>query len=128
MRVGIRTDRLGLLLLILGICIIGISTTRLSRDGLLYTPVNQQQFNLHMRQTIRASSDNDNQQFVCNSQGSPDILPEGNIIRRSLHGVIIGTMKGGTQALHKTLYTSHDRLLTASKANGGFDEKCRRFT
>jgi len=112
-----RTDRLGALLLILGICFIAISTGRLSRDGLLSTPANQQ-FNLHMRQTIRASSDNDNQQFVCNSQGSPDLLPEGNIIRRSLHGVIIGTMKGGTQALHKTLYNSHPRILTASKSNG----------
>ena len=111
-----RTDRLGLLLLILGIYIIAISTSRLSRDGLISTPANQQ-FNLHMRQTIIASSE-DNQQFVCDSQGSPDVLPEGDVIRRSLHGVIIGTMKGGTQALHKTLYNSHPRILTASKANG----------
>ena len=37
-------------------------------------------------------------EYTCDAQSSPAMLPQGDVIRRSLHAVIIGTMKGG---IHK---------------------------
>lgn len=56
-------------------------------------------------------------QFICNTQNASDFLPLTDMIRRSLHGVIIGTMKGGTQALHKMLLT-HPNILTSGTGHG----------
>ena len=55
--------------------------------------------------------------FVCNEEGAPDVLPSDDLVRRSLHGVIIGTQKGGTQALHNILLT-HPEILTSSTGHG----------
>eukprot|EP00804_Cyclotella_cryptica_P030130 CCRYP_009541-RA/>CCRYP_009541-RA protein AED:0.26 eAED:0.26 QI:0/-1/0/1/-1/1/1/0/418 len=55
--------------------------------------------------------------FVCDGEHTPDYLPPNHVVRRSLHGVIIGTMKGGTQALHKILLT-HPKILSSSTGHG----------
>ncbi|KAL7553986.1 hypothetical protein ACHAWF_017355 [Thalassiosira exigua] len=57
-------------------------------------------------------------EYTCDAQNSPDFLPESDLIRRSLHSVIIGAMKGGTQALHKLLTEGHPRILTSSTGRG----------
>ena len=57
-------------------------------------------------------------EYTCDAQNSPAMLPQGDVIRRSLHAVIIGTMKGGTQALHSTLTKYHPQILSTGKMNG----------
>ncbi|KAL7537987.1 hypothetical protein ACHAXR_011164 [Thalassiosira sp. AJA248-18] len=59
-----------------------------------------------------------NLEFICDAQNSDDFLPDGDIIKRALHSVIIGAMKGGTQALHKILTSGHPRILTSGKGHG----------
>ncbi|KAL3772897.1 hypothetical protein ACHAWO_009650 [Cyclotella atomus] len=55
--------------------------------------------------------------FTCDTEGAPDFLPKNHITRRSLHAAIIGTQKGGTQALHTILLT-HPNILTSSTGHG----------
>ena len=57
-------------------------------------------------------------EYTCDAQNSPAMLPQGDVIRRSLHAVIIGTMKGGTQALHSTLTKYHPQILSTGKMHG----------
>ena len=58
-----------------------------------------------------------NNPYTCQSEGAPAFLPSQDIVRRSLHGVIIGTQKGGTQALHTILLT-HPKILTSGTGHG----------
>ena len=58
-----------------------------------------------------------NNPFTCLTEGAPAYLPAHHVIRRSLHGVIIGTQKGGTQALHTILLT-HPKILTSGTGHG----------
>lgn len=67
------------------------------------------------------------QPYTCLSEGAPDILPPTHVLRRSLHGVIIGTQKGGTQALHNILLT-HPKILTSSTGHGELHFFNRMYT
>ncbi|KAL7485038.1 hypothetical protein ACHAW6_010624 [Cyclotella cf. meneghiniana] len=58
-----------------------------------------------------------NTSFTCDSENTTDFLPPNHVVRRSLHGVIIGAMKGGTQALHNILLT-HPKILSSSTGHG----------
>ena len=68
-------------------------------------------------ETANESSEQQISPYECNTENAPDFLPENDTIRRSLHGVIIGTQKGGTQALHTILLT-HPKILTSSTGHG----------
>lgn len=57
------------------------------------------------------------QEYTCDTQNGPDFLPDDDVIKRSLHGVVIGAMKSGTQALHQIIL-AHPRTLTAGKGHG----------
>ena len=57
------------------------------------------------------------EQWTCDTQDEPDLLPEGDVTRRGLHAVIIGTQKGGTQALLKAILT-HERMMNAGREHG----------
>ena len=59
----------------------------------------------------------DQGEWTCDAQGAPDFLPDRDFTRRALHAVIIGAMKGGTQALMETIL-SHRRMLPAGKGHG----------
>ncbi|KAL3793866.1 hypothetical protein HJC23_002113 [Cyclotella cryptica] len=58
-----------------------------------------------------------NQEYTCDAQDAAEYLPETDLIRRSLHGIIIGSMKGGTQALHTNLLT-HPKILSSGMHHG----------
>ncbi|KAL3810839.1 hypothetical protein ACHAXA_007494 [Cyclostephanos tholiformis] len=59
----------------------------------------------------------DQEDWTCDAQNEPDLLPEGDITRRAFHAVIIGAMKGGTQALMKAIL-SHKRMMNAGMLHG----------
>ena len=59
----------------------------------------------------------DQGEWTCDAQDAPDFLPERDFARRALHAVIIGTMKGGTQALMETIL-SHRTMLPSGKGHG----------
>ena len=59
----------------------------------------------------------DQGEWTCDTQDAPDFLPERDFTRRALHAVIIGAMKGGTQALMETIL-SHRKMLPAGKGHG----------
>ena len=80
-----------------------------------YYDVLQRQNNSNLKQQKKKKFD---LEYKCDAQSSPAMLPQGNVIRRSLHAVIIGTMKGGTQALHATLTKYHPKILSTGKMHG----------
>ena len=113
-----------ILLLSLGVYVIAISgiVTQLSKGSTIpSTTTTQRTLDLPWRRDAEVKNSvtegASNQEYTCDAQNSPDFLPGGNLITRSLHGVIIGAMKSGTQALHKILLT-HPRVLTAGKGHG----------
>ncbi|KAL3772939.1 hypothetical protein ACHAW5_009630 [Stephanodiscus triporus] len=59
----------------------------------------------------------DQEEWECDAQNRPDFLPREDVTRRALHAVIIGAMKGGTQALMATIL-SHRRMLPAGREHG----------
>jgi hypothetical protein len=59
----------------------------------------------------------DQEEWECDTQNRPDFLPREDVTRRALHAVIIGVMKGGTQALMETIL-SHRRMLPAGRGHG----------
>mmetsp|Transcript_10866 Transcript_10866/g.22992 ORF Transcript_10866/g.22992 Transcript_10866/m.22992 type:complete len:421 (-) Transcript_10866:24-1286(-) len=64
------------------------------------------------KQTIKATI------YSCNTQNATDDLPGYHYLtKRALHGVIIGAMKGGTQALHKILL-GHPKVLSTGMKHG----------
>jgi len=129
-----KVNRLIILLLSLGVYVIltaGI-LTRWSNEGSSVPSAIQKTLDLSIKSVnIESTGDgsddeeedyhdeknDESTQYVCDAQNSPD-FPDG-VIKRSLHAVIIGAMKGGTQALHKILM-SHPRILSSSKIHGEF--------
>mmetsp|Transcript_43353 Transcript_43353/g.77928 ORF Transcript_43353/g.77928 Transcript_43353/m.77928 type:complete len:462 (-) Transcript_43353:12-1397(-) len=115
-------SRLLILLLSLGIYVVTTSgiVTQLSK-GSAIPSTTQRTLDLQWRREAEVKNSvtegASNQEYTCDAQNSPDFLPGGNLITRSLHGVIIGAMKSGTQALHTILLT-HPRVLTTGKGHG----------
>ena len=101
----------------------GLTATHTDTEHLVDRPMLR-----HAQHSINSSNATDpNQEYICDPQNSPDFLPDGNIIKRSLHAAIIGTMKGGTQALHILLKTD-DRILSCAKSHGECPTNHDRFT
>lgn len=92
--------------------------TRMSKEGSFISYATQQMMDLPMMHgKVEVNNTTTDQEYICDTQNSPEYLPDGDVVKRALHAVIIGAMKGGTQALHKILI-SHPRILTASKGHG----------
>lgn len=130
-----RADRLfGLLLLLVAYyaIVVPMMLSSFSKEAISATTL--QLMDLPMQQHHENDNDDDDdsidvkfkatrtkykeQEYTCDAQNSPDMLSEGDVIRRALHAVVIGTMKGGTQALHTLLTKSHPRILNSGKMHG----------
>ena len=93
----------------------GLTATHTDTEPLVDIPMLH---HAHHSINIMSNATDSNQEYRCDPQNSPDFLPDGTIIKRSLHAAIIGTMKGGTQALQTTLLKSDDRILSCAKSHG----------